>query len=260
MDVIITAGGIPKPEDPLYAFSQGKSKALIDVAGKPMVQWVVDAVGSADYVENIVIIGIESTDAISSKRPLFFVPNHGSMLENIRAGVKKAMELNLSTEYVMLISSDIPSISRKMVDWVNENSREKDVDIYYCVIPRQVMETRFPDSNRSFIRFKNIEICGGDIIVFRAEVASGRDMIWNKLIDARKSALKQASLIGFETLLLLALRRLSLQGAVQRISSRLGLKGKALLSPFAEIGMDIDKPYQLELLREDLQNKSIHES
>ena len=71
---------------------------------------------------------------------------------------------------------------------------------------------------------------------------------------------QMASLIGFDTLFLLAARRLSLQGAVRRISSRLGLNGKALISPFAEIGMDIDKPYQLELLREDLQKKPIHES
>ena len=252
MDVIITAGGIPKAEDPLHAFSQGKSKALIDVAGKPMVQWVLDAVQSVSYIENIVIIGIESKDAISSKKTLFFVPNHGSMLKNIRAGVNEVMDLNPSAEYVMLISSDIPSISSEMIDWVKENTKEKDADIYYCVIPRKVMEARFPNSNRSFIQFKDVDICGGDIIVFRAEVASGRDVIWNKLIAARKSALKQASLIGFDTLILLALRRLTLQGTVRRISNRLGLKGKALISPYAEIGMDIDKPYQLELLRKDL--------
>ncbi len=29
MDAIITAGGIPKPEDPLYEYTQGKSKACV---------------------------------------------------------------------------------------------------------------------------------------------------------------------------------------------------------------------------------------
>ena len=45
MDAIVIAGGIPQPEDPLYTYSHGDSKALIDVAGKPMVQWVLDALG-----------------------------------------------------------------------------------------------------------------------------------------------------------------------------------------------------------------------
>ena len=39
MDAIVTAGGIPQPEDPLYTFSIGNAKALIDIAGRPMVQY-----------------------------------------------------------------------------------------------------------------------------------------------------------------------------------------------------------------------------
>ena len=45
MNAIVTAGGIPQPGDKLYAYSNGDSKALIDLAGKPMVQWVLDALG-----------------------------------------------------------------------------------------------------------------------------------------------------------------------------------------------------------------------
>lgn len=260
IDVIITAGGIPTPEDSLYPFTGGRSKALIDVAGKPMIQWVLDAVGSVDFIEHVVIIGLVSKDGIGCQKPMVFVPDHGSMLDNIRAGVNKVMELNPSMEYVILVSSDIPSITSEMIEWVKDKIKEEEADISYCVIPRQVMESRFPDSNRSFIRFKDLEICGGDIIVFRAEVAYGRDMIWNRLISARKSALKQASMIGFDLLLLMALRLLTLEEAIKRVSNRLGLTGKALLSPYAEIGMDIDKSHQLEILRADLLKRAALES
>ena len=54
MDAVITAGGIPEPDDPLYAYTQGKSKALLDIAGKPMVQWVLDAVCASQNIDNIV--------------------------------------------------------------------------------------------------------------------------------------------------------------------------------------------------------------
>lgn len=37
MDAIVTAGGIPKPDEPLYVRTQGQSKALLDVNGKPMI-------------------------------------------------------------------------------------------------------------------------------------------------------------------------------------------------------------------------------
>ena len=42
MDAVILAGGIPRPDEPLYAYSNGEAKALIDVAGKPMIQWVYE--------------------------------------------------------------------------------------------------------------------------------------------------------------------------------------------------------------------------
>jgi len=59
-------------------------------------------------------------------------------------------------------------------------------------------------------------------------------------------------MIGFDTLFLLLTRRLTLEGAQNLISKRLGIVGVATLSPYAELGMDADKPFQLEILRRDL--------
>ena len=50
MDAIVIAGGVPKPEDPLYEYTQGQPKALLDIAGKSMVQWVLDALAEADSI------------------------------------------------------------------------------------------------------------------------------------------------------------------------------------------------------------------
>ena len=73
MDAIITAGGIPEPEDPLYEYTQGISKALLNIAGKPMVQWVLDAVGNSEKIDRIVIVGLEPDSGIHCAKPLTFV-------------------------------------------------------------------------------------------------------------------------------------------------------------------------------------------
>ena len=70
MDAIVTAGGIPRPEDPLYTYSHGDSKALIDVAGKPMIQWVLDALGNAKQVDNVIIIGLSPKSGVTCKKPI----------------------------------------------------------------------------------------------------------------------------------------------------------------------------------------------
>ena len=43
MEAIITAGGMSAPDDPLYAQTGVAKKALIPLAGRPMINWIVEA-------------------------------------------------------------------------------------------------------------------------------------------------------------------------------------------------------------------------
>jgi hypothetical protein len=92
MDAIVTAGGIPLPEDPLYTYTQGHSKAMLDVAGKPMIQWVLDALGGARDVDQVVVIGLTEKSGLSCAKPLSYIPNQGGMLANVLAGIGKDQE------------------------------------------------------------------------------------------------------------------------------------------------------------------------
>jgi GTP:adenosylcobinamide-phosphate guanylyltransferase len=252
MDAIVTAGGIPRPEDPLYTYSYGDSKALIDVAGKPMIQWVLDALGNAKRVNNVIIVGLSPKSGVTCKKPLHYVSNQGRMLSNIVAGVNKALELNKRNKYVLVVSSDIPALKPEMVDWLVDTCMETKDDLYYGVCPRGVMEARFPDSKRTYTHLKDMDVCGADINVTHVSMATEHLDMWESLIGSRKSPLRQASLIGFGTLFALFTRRLTLEDAVQRVCERIGVKGRAIVWSHAEPCMDVDKPSQLELLRADL--------
>jgi GTP:adenosylcobinamide-phosphate guanylyltransferase len=254
MDVLVTAGGIPKPEDPLYEYTQGEAKALVDIAGKPMIQWALDALSAANGVDQVVVIGLdgEHEDKVGCEKPLTFVPNQGGMLDNIRTGIQAVTEVNPEADYILVVSSDIPAITAEIVDWCVDAALETDHELYYNVIPREAMESRYPGSNRSYVHLKDIEVCGGDMNVVRAAVVTENDEIWERLIASRKNALRQAALIGFDTLFLLLTRLLTLEAAVPRVCNRLGVRGRAIVCPYAEVGMDVDKPYQLEILRKDL--------
>ena len=252
MDAIVIAGGIPRPEDPLYTYSHGDSKALIDVAGKPMVQWVLDALGNAKQVDNVIIIGLSPKSGITCKRPIYYVSNQGRMLANIVAGVDKALELNKRNKYVLVVSSDIPTLKSEMVDWLVNTCMETKDDLYYGVCPKDVMEARFPGSKRTYTHLKDMDVCGADINLTHVRMATEHLDMWESLIGSRKSPLKQAGIIGFGTLFALFTRQLTLEDAVKRVGDRIGIKGRAIVWPYAEPCMDIDKPSQLELLREDL--------
>jgi len=256
MDAIVTAAGTPKPGDPLYEITQGQPKALLEVAGKPMAQWVLDALNASHYVEHIVVIGLDEDAPLTSEKPLTFRPSQGHMVNNILAGANAILERAPETEYAIIACSDIPAITGEMVDWLAEQMLAEPVDACYTVIQRETMETRYPGSKRSYTHFKDEVVCGGDINIFRPALAHTNTEFWDKVIEARKNVFKQAALAGFDLLLLLLLRQLRLDTAVEKVTRRLNLSGRAIISPYAEMGMDVDKPFQLEILRADLARRS----
>ncbi|HEX2996647.1 MAG TPA: nucleotidyltransferase family protein [Anaerolineales bacterium] len=254
MDAVIMAGGIPDPRDPLYTFVKGDAKALVDVAGKPMIQWVLDALSGSKRVDNVILVGLSPKNQLTCAKPLYFVSNQGRMLANIVAGVNKALELNKKAEYVLLVSSDIPALKADMVDWLVDTCMETEDDLYYGICPRDVMEKRFPNSKRTYTKLKDIELCGADMNVIHVSMATEPDhmKLWEALIGSRKNAFRQASMIGWDTAIQLATRSIALEDLVEKACSRIGVKGRVIVWDRAEPCMDVDKPHQLELLRMDL--------
>lgn len=217
-----------------------------------MVQWVLDALGGSTRVENVILIGLTEESGLACLKPLTYIPNKISMIENILGGINKVLEINPSATRVLLVSSDIPGITSEIVDWEIETTLQTEVDLCYNVVKREIMEARYPNARRTYTRLKGMQVCGGDMNVVRTSVALMNPEIWEKLIASRKNPLKQAAIIGFDTLILAFLGIISLDQALKKATARLHMTGRAVICPYAEIAMDVDKPHQLELMRADL--------
>jgi len=255
MDAIVLAGGIPQPDEPLYEYTKGDPKALTDIAGKPMIQWVLDALSDAKHVDNVIIVGLSPKNELACKKPVYYLSNQGRMLANVVTGVNKSLELDKKTKYVLVVSADIPALKPEMVDWLVETAMQTKDDLYYGVCTREVMEARYPGSKRTYTKLKGIELCGADINLTHVRMATEHLDMWESLIGTRKSPLKQAGIIGLGTLFQVVTRSITLEDLVEKVCKRIGIKGRAIVWPHAEACMDVDKPHQLELMREDLANQ-----
>jgi GTP:adenosylcobinamide-phosphate guanylyltransferase len=253
MNAIITAGGRPQENEPLFPETRGGFKALLDIAGKPMIQWVLEALEKAKSIERIVIVGLPEDHPFKSEKLVATLPGRENMVENIRAGVRELLKDDPHIEKVIVASSDIPAIDEKMVDWLANIISQTDQDFYYNVIERQTMEKSFPGSRRTYLKLKDSQLCGGDINGISTRVLEEDNPMWLKLVEARKSPLNQAALLGLPLLIGLILRNLTLPQAVEKACDRMGIRGQAILCPFAEMGMDVDKPFQLALMRQYFQ-------
>ncbi len=252
MNAIVTAGGVCKPDEPLYPLTGSGFKSMLDISGRPMIQYVLDALNQARHVDQIFVVGLPQELLLESRKPLHMLADRGDMVGNILAGAREITARFPGETYALAVAADIPAVTGEMADWVAERVLEADYELYYNVIERQVMEARYPGSRRTYIHLKGMECCGGDLNAIRLSLAAADNPFWDRLIAARKSPLRQAAMVGYDTLFLLLLRQLSLHEAELAADRKLGIRTKALRCPYAEVGMDVDKPFQLEIVREDL--------
>ncbi len=254
MNVVILAGGLLDSEDPLYPLlppDKPKNKAFLGLINEPMLQWVLDAMQISKYVSNIILVGLREEDGFTSAKPIYFLPDRGTIIENIIAGVQFASKISPESSHSMIASGDIPAITPEIVDWVIENALESKADIRYHVVTEEVMNQRYPGSNRTFAPLKDMRVCGGDLNVISHQVVNKNKALWEQLTAARKSVFKQAALFGPGLFLGLLFRRMRLEDLATYLGKRLGIAAEAVVSPYAEIAMDVDKPHQLEIIRKD---------
>lgn len=257
MDAIVLAGGTPLPDEPLYEETQGGYKSQLDIAGKSMVQWVMDALAGCTEVDRVIVVGLPIFVDLNYPRSLTVIPDAGGILENMRAGVEELHRINPQAEYALVVSADIPAITSTMVNWLIQNTQSSHHDIYFCVIERSLMETAFPTSTRHYIRLKSMEVCSGDMNIVRIALFSNELPMWDRLIKNRQNPLRLAAMLGYDTLFYLLLHQLSLEDAATAVSKRLEIDVTALLCPYPELAMDVNKPQPLEVLRQILMEREI---
>ena len=126
------------------------------------------------------------------------------------------------------------------------------VDIYHTVVSREKMEARFPDSRRSYVHFVEGDFAAGGIHVVAPHIGHRHRDLWDDLLASRKDALKQAARLGPVFIAKLMARRLSLPELERLVRDKFGINARALPVDDPEMGMDADKPFQLEICRREL--------
>ena len=256
-DAIVTAGGTLKPESELLKATGIEKKALIPIAGKPMIGWVIDALRGSGQVNNIAIVGLEPEDLNYNDDMLHFVKSTGNLVDNVFAGVKKVQEVNTDAKKLLVVSSDIPLITPEIVRGFIEECAPHNLDSYYSVVRQETMEARFPHSNRTFVPFKDGRFSGGDAFFFDISAVHGNVKLAKALTGTRKNYFKQAQMIGFSFIIRFLLRMMTVTEAGARAGVRGNLDGGVVITKYAEIGMDVDKFHQFEMVKAELEENLV---
>ncbi len=253
MDAIVTAGGIAPPHDPLYALTGVAKKALIPLCGRPMIRWVVDALWQSGQVERIIIVGLNPGEVDFGEAPIYYAEAAGNLIDNILAGLARLLEVNSSAQKFLLVSSDIPLITPEIVQGFIQECGDQAADAFYAVVEEKTMEARFPGSRRTFVPFKGGRYSGGDMFLLDLAATRGNADLFRGLTGSRKNYWQQARMLGFGFIIRFLFRTMTVYEAAERSQSIINLKARVVPTRFAELGMDLDKPRQYEMIKAELE-------
>lgn len=243
------AGGAMAADDPLRAESGGLPKAMIQVAGRTLVQRVVDALSGASSVEGIVLVAADGVAAPVSDRPLHMVAAVGDEVDNLCAGVARLREVCGGCEQLLVVPADVPLLRSDQVDWFTAYVAAHPAAVHYGLCRKETVEAAFPDSDQLYVRLRGGTWCGADLHATRVDALLDHLDTWRALLVDRKHAWRQARTLGLTTLLLAAARLLTAQQVVARASHSLGLPLEIVELPWAEPAVDVDRPEQLQIVQ-----------
>lgn len=246
-DAVVLAGTSKETE--LTKNEQVSNKAFIKVGGCPLLAFTLAALRAVPAIDRIAVVGpAKDLEPLIEPYRLLVVPEEGGIPENILAGYRALRP----PEYFLVVSADIPLLSARAVEDFLERARPYEYDFYYPVVRREDIEARFPGVKRTYARLREGTFTGGNLFLLNPDKVETAMPRLGSFIKMRKSPAKLAALLGIGFIIKFLTRRLSIAELEKRLPGLLGVSGKAIITGYAEIGTDVDKPADLELVKREL--------
>ena len=234
---VVLAGSRPGRD----AFAEGFGtdlKALIPIAGEPMVRRPVQALLESEHISTILVLG-QAPERIAAALPederIRVRESQGTIAETmLRLIADKSLAWPL-----LVTTADHALLDRSTVD---EFCSAAASDVSIGVVDRANLMRRFPSSRRTWLKFRGGAYTGANLFGLGSPDVRPAIELWRSVEQDRKKALRVISILGPAILALTAMRLVSLDEVLARLSARLGLSVKAveLSNPLA--GVDVDKP------------------
>lgn len=212
-------------------------KALIPVAGEPMIRRPVQALLQSAHVDRIVVL------AQAQQRIAEVLPDdprisvRGS--EKTIAGTLLDLCLDRSTRWPMLVTTaDHALLDAAIVD---EFCSRASGDLSIGVVERRNLLRRFPNAKRTWIEFRGGAYTGANLFALQTPKVSGAIELWRSVESERKKGWRVVSALGPFILIATLLRLLTLDRALRRVGRKIGLEVNAVRLSDPLAGVDVDK-------------------
>ena len=226
-------------------------KSLADIAGEPMIKYVIDTLKGCEMVDEIAVVCPYDRLHMYLKTMIeHVIDSEDLIMNNIMNGVHC-----LGFEKPILVTTcDIPLITPEAINDFVTRAMKTGADFCYPVIEKSVMEEKFPGVERTYVQLREGTFTGGNIFFVNPRIVRFCFQKAQELIDNRKEPIKMARALGFKILLLYYLNDLSILQVQKRFSKVFGINARVILSKYPEIANDVDNYKHLRYVRRYMLN------
>lgn len=237
VDAVILAGGDGEVIDPTQRF-----KGLVPIAGKPLVEWVVDAFRAADTIGEIAVV-IPTAENLGPwvDRVDKLVVSNRDFMDNVIAGAASFRE----DRPIVVATGDIPALTGEAVDAFVSAAAATGADIVYPLVSKGSVEASFPGSERTYFKLKTGRFTGGNAMLIDPKLLPPARELGQRMFEDRKNAVALVRLAGFSFVVKFVLGQLMPEDLVGKIRELLGGSAAAVVLKDPSIAIDVDKPSDL---------------
>jgi len=236
--------------DPLCQAEGVASKAVIDIAGQPMLSRVLRALAASRANGPAWVLGLEGVALDTAADGLKCYPlaaeGHGPA-----ASLLRAIKGPVSTP-LLVTTCDHALLTPQIVDYFLEKSIASGADLTVGLAERAVISAAYPETKRTYLRLGGAELSGCNMFYLATTAALPVIRFWQRAEQDRKKPWRIAWRFGSLTALRIFLSRAGPEAVFALLSKRLGARVSPITLPFAEAAIDVDKPGDLLLVRKIL--------
>lgn len=243
--------------DPLAAHFGEGWKALVPVAGEPMLSRVARALLDSPLVERVVVLAQRPAELtarpqtawLADEPRISFAESAASISCSVRAVAGQAAPWP-----VLLTTADHALLTPAMVEAFLAEAAG--ADVAFGVVERRNLLASYPGNQRTWLKFRGGAYSGANLFALGSERARGALDLWAGVEQDRKKGWKLIAAFGPWLLIRALTRSIRFEAAVAAAGRRLGLTARPVVLRQAEAAIDVDKPSDHALAEEILAARS----
>ncbi|APZ99017.1 4-diphosphocytidyl-2C-methyl-D-erythritol synthase [Sphingopyxis sp. QXT-31] len=249
---IVMAGSRPGP-DPLLSGTNVSTKALLPIAGRPMLVHVVTSLRACPRVGPITILAQNSTELAAEPGLAGLADLHFS---DSGQGISSSLAAALppGDDPVLVTTADNVLLTPAMIAEFLDGAEGSDVAV--AMVERDVLLARYPESKRTWLKFRGGCWSGANMFRLRGRRVLPLLDFWGRIERDRKKGLKIVAAFGPWLLIGALLRMFTIQQGVARAGLRFGLNATVVPMSDPEACIDADKPVDIELIEKIMADRA----